>query len=147
MQRYKTIVVDPATHAKLKARAGGWGIATLVKEWANDPEPEYLSEVEALRSSILKQLKEIKDEVGVIKADIEHFDNVWWRSFLKHEKDILKIGVMMGLLRSAIQHFHQGDPDAECLEQLIVEQTAEESEKRWRAHAEKNGIPEELWPK
>lgn len=144
--RFTTIAIDPATREKLKARAGGRGVATLIRKWANDPEPEYLAEVEALRASILRQLQDIKDDVASIKRDMAEFDNVWWRSFLKHEKDVLKIGVQMGLLRSAIQHFHQDEPDAEDLEQLIVEQAVEESEKRWIAHAEKNGIPEELWP-
>jgi hypothetical protein len=125
------IRTDRDTLTKLKVLAGEKSMGQYLRDIANGIEtpPVPVNELEILRSSILKQLEEIK-------ASIAEFDDAWFRSFMKHEKDVMFMANVQALMLKVQDKVNPGAWD------YVMGEAERITKEDWQEHLDKNGLVE-----
>jgi hypothetical protein len=125
------IRTDKDTLAKLRVMAAGKPITAYIRDLANGVEtaPVPVNELEILRSSILKQLEEIK-------ASIAGLDDAWFRSFMKHEKDVMYMANVQALMLKVQEKVNPGAWD------YVMTEAERITNEDWQKHLDDNGLVE-----
>lgn len=123
--------VDTLERLKKVSGEADKSIAEYVHDLAfnSSVPPNIQDSLEALRQSILKQLEDIKQ-------DIAGLDNSWFRSFLKHEKDVLLMTNVQALMLKIMDKVNPGSWD------YVIKEAERITKDDWAAHLKKNGISE-----
>lgn len=130
------IRTDKDTLARLRSIAGDMPVTTYLREVVSKPGgviPD--TPLDALRKSILSRFDKIDKRLESIESDINEFDKTWFKSFLKHERDILWLSNMTGALRDTIESINSLPPgkrlDPETLRKNIIEAADVATDKEW----------------
>lgn len=122
---------DRQTIEGLKKVAGDRPVARLLRDIASGSDKSSVpaNELEVLRSSILKQLEEIKEQIAGL-------DDAWFRSFLKHEKDVLFMTNVQALMLKVQDKINPGAWE------YVMSEAERITKEDWQGHLKKNGITE-----
>ena len=125
------IRTDRDTLTKLKVLAGEKSMGQYLRDIANGIEtpPVPVNELEILRSSILKQLEDIKEQLA-------SFDDAWFRSFMKHEKDVMFMANVQALMLKVQDKVNPGAWD------YVMKEAERINNEDWKKHLEDNGLVE-----
>lgn len=116
---------DAQTIEKLKVIAGDRSLSELLRDIAEDRE----SPLETLRASLLKQLEDIK-------AQISGLDESWFKSFVKHEKDVMFLSNVQALMLKVQDKVNTGAWD------YVMKEAERITNENWREYLEKNELTE-----
>lgn len=130
------IRTDKDTLSRLKVLAGDKSLNSLLRDIASGVELPALT-----RDEIADRLDTISEQITELQENFLGLDETWWNSFMKHEKDVLMMGTIVGLLASAIE---QGNPEKfKDLQLIIRDQAKEIVDRDWQKHLDKHGFYEE----